>query len=512
MKKYAYVRVSTLAQEESGVGMLAQELTTKRLGESIAEDWGMNRFPQGTRKAGYFVDVTSASSNPFFARPAGKALLNTLDDGDTIVMTRLDRGFRSVADFCNFLSLAKTYNWNLVCADPPIDLKTPNGRMFATFLAMMAQWESEIKSERIKEALAAKKERNARRAKAKATTETSVSVESDYRPSKAKVMRSEHRVQKGRVFVYIRCSHRSSVESGLGLRYQMTKCCEYADALVKEYPQLTFNDTIVTDPAESCWKTGFASRPQGGKLHAQLQKGDTIVCLRPDRVFGSIRDMSEVLQDWKKRGVKVHFAEGGMNLDTAFGEMVLSVMVAFSEMERTLASARAKDSRAALESQGKFTGGTGYPYFWMGYKNGGVRKLILDRRQIVTFRLIEFLRRQGLNIKQALERCEELIAIREERPQIPECGVQRVGKFRSLPDYYIPNSKGVIYPMWTYIRYQSAKEHFEKALAGWREKVTEEKDALARIAERDGLHRPVMRLKKRKWKKPEQLEEPEWAI
>lgn len=506
--KYAYVRVSTNAQEDSGVGLNAQDLVIQRLAASIPDDWGLTRFPHGVKRRGHFVDVTSAYTVSFFDRAAGKALLKVLDDGDTIMMARIDRGFRTVSDFCNFMKVAKTYNWNLVCADPPIDLSTPNGRMFAIMMATMAQWESEIKGQRIKDALAIKKGRKGN-LKDRNIDEPVENLPSEYRRDNTpKITRSEHRVSAGRVFVYIRCSHRSSVESGLGLRHQMERCCAYADALAKEYPQLTWDNTVVTDPAISAWSIPLSKRTYGGQMYKDLKRGDTVVFLRPDRVFCSIGDMSDVLRNFKERGIKIHFTEGGINLDTPFGELVLSVMVAFADMERQLASNRAKDTRAALEADGKFTGGPGYPPFWMGFRMEGKKKLVLDRRQLVTYRMIRMLINSGMSIQKALERCEELIAQREGRKPIPPSGVRRIGYWAILPKYYVPNSKGIVYPMWTRHRFDNAKGLYEKAIEGWRQKVTEEKSALKVIAERDGLHRPIMKTMRRKlWVKPEKTEE-----
>ncbi|NCX55841.1 MAG: hypothetical protein EBW87_01375, partial [Burkholderiaceae bacterium] len=83
--KYAYVRVSTNAQEDSGVGLNAQDIVIQRLAASIPDDWGLTRFPHGVKRRGHFVDVTSAYTVSFFDRAAGKALLKVLDDGDTIM-------------------------------------------------------------------------------------------------------------------------------------------------------------------------------------------------------------------------------------------------------------------------------------------------------------------------------------------------------------------------------------------------------------------------------------------
>ena len=109
MAKYAYCRVSTDAQGESGVSLKAQDTITQKIGLRIDDVWGDARFPERIERTGYFVDVHSAYRCGFFERPAGRKLLDVLDDGDTIIMQRLDRGFRSVGDFCNFIEIGRAH-------------------------------------------------------------------------------------------------------------------------------------------------------------------------------------------------------------------------------------------------------------------------------------------------------------------------------------------------------------------------------------------------------------------
>lgn len=495
--KYAYVRVSTNAQADTGIGILSQEMTTRKMLDRIDDKMGEAKYPEIT-KPGYFVDVISAYCNPLFDRAAGKAMFNVLDDGDSIVLARLDRGFRTVGDFCNFVALAQKYNWNLVCAEPQIDLSTPNGRMCAAQYALMAQWESDIKGQRIKDGLAAKKARNQQ--KVADADEDFGSETSEYRPQKRfELMPVAEKLPPGRVFIYIRCSHRSSVESGLGLRYQVERCCDYADALVADNPNLTFDQVIYTDAGVSALNLDVFRRQNGKRLNKELKPGDIVVCLRPDRVFGSVRDMSQTLQDWSNREVDIHFAEDGMRASSPAGKMMLSIMVAFSEMERQLASTRAKESRLALEADGKYAGGVGYPPFWMGIITGKQKKrLVLDRRQIVTYRLIELLIYKGMKIIDALMRVEELIAKRENRKPMPFHGVMRRGYWAQMPKYYVANKNGLIFPMWTRNRHARAKHLWPEARDLWRSKVLEEKAALTVMAERMGLHRPVMKTRRKK--------------
>lgn len=477
LTKYAYIRVSKGEQEKSGLGIEHQAATCRKLGKTTEDAWGADYHPPHCIQPGFFVDVGSAFTTHFERRPGGKKLLDLLRPGDTLCFSRLDRVFRSTLNFCTFSKLAIKNNWNLVCADPPINLATPDGRMMASVFAAMAEWESDIKSARIKEALAAKKQAGLA---GKSKVAKPKSLESDYRPKRVTIQPSASDVKPGRVFVYLRCSHRYSADSGLGLRYSLNLCCEYAEALIEEYPQLEWDEgsNVVTDAAVSALSTPIAKRPHGGRMNAELREGDVVIIQKPDRVFCSIHDMSATMIDWKKRGVTVHFAQGSINLGTPFGELMLSVLVAFAQFERQLHSTRAKETRAVLEDQGKYTGGrTGNcPPFWRAVRSEGARRLVLDVNQIVTFRLINTLRLKGirtgdrkLTIAECLRRCEAAIAKIEGRDPIPACGVRRVGKWAKLPKHYLPSGADhrTIFPMWTKMRFDNALAVWPEAFALW---------------------------------------------
>lgn len=503
MRKYAYCRVSTDEQGVSGIGLAHQRAASLKMGERIPCLWGTELFPDAASakkgvvctEPGFFVDVVSAYRTPFVQRPAGRALVEILDPGDTIIFSRLDRGFRSVMDFCSFIKLAQQNEWNVVCQDPPLDLSTPYGRMQAKFYVLVSEWYSDFNSIRVKEALAAKKERGGLLEQER--PEMVTSLPSEYRPTKKVVLPADltPAMPPGRIFVYIRCSHRTSAESGLGLRHQMTAGCRYADMLSQQYPTLEWKDEIYTDAAVSALSIGMFNRPNGRKLNEVLRSGDVVVCLRPDRIFGSVRDMSETLVDWSDRGVSLHFVDGGgMSMSTPAGQMAMNAMVAFSQFERQLASARAKESRAILESEGKFTGGRNghYPPFYRmamasetlpgEKKTKKSRRLVIDRKQISTFMLIERLGRR-IGIKNALIRVEELIAKRENRPPIPEHGVQKKGRWANVPRHYVPDRNGNIWPMWTRRRFNGARESWPTVQAEWRRKAQEERDALRKLSD-----------------------------
>ena len=54
-----------------------------------------------------FSDVNISGSMPFIERPEAKKLLSYLNKGDTVVIAKLDRGFRDTADCLNTVNLFK---------------------------------------------------------------------------------------------------------------------------------------------------------------------------------------------------------------------------------------------------------------------------------------------------------------------------------------------------------------------------------------------------------------------
>jgi len=108
---------------------------------------GPSKYP------GIFVDyAVSAYSISFAARPAGAELMKVARPGDTIVFPRLDRAFRNTQDFLNVANTWQDMGVKIVFLDPNWDLRTANGWAAAQMSCVFSEWESAIKSERMKDA------------------------------------------------------------------------------------------------------------------------------------------------------------------------------------------------------------------------------------------------------------------------------------------------------------------------------------------------------------------------
>jgi len=142
-----YVRVSTEEQASSDAGLAAQRSAIRT--EVTQRGW---QFLALHEDAGL-------SGKSLANRPALAACLNALSSGqaDILVVAKLDRLSRSLADAVALLARATKEGWRLVALDLAVDTTTPQGEMMAHILASFAQFERRLISQRTKDALAAKR-------------------------------------------------------------------------------------------------------------------------------------------------------------------------------------------------------------------------------------------------------------------------------------------------------------------------------------------------------------------
>lgn len=145
MNVLGYVRVSTGEQADSGAGMAAQRAAI--LAEAARRGWQVDFIED----AGY-----SAAS---LHRPGIALALERLKSGDAsvLVVSKMDRLSRSLLDFAGIMQRAQREGWALVALDSPTDLTTASGEAMAGVMAVFAQLERRLISERTRAALAALK-------------------------------------------------------------------------------------------------------------------------------------------------------------------------------------------------------------------------------------------------------------------------------------------------------------------------------------------------------------------
>ena len=92
-----------------------------------------------------FEEKRSGTTN---ARPQLKQCLNSVREGDQLIVTRIDRLARSTLHLCQIAETLSGKGVDLVVIDQNIDTSDATGRLLFTMLGAIGQFETEIRAER----------------------------------------------------------------------------------------------------------------------------------------------------------------------------------------------------------------------------------------------------------------------------------------------------------------------------------------------------------------------------
>ena len=149
-----------------------------------------------------------------------------------------------------------------------------------------------------------------------------------------------------------------------------------ADSIRKHCDLLELPDVKILDEplGTSGKKTSFATRPCGKWIMENLQKGDSLVVTKLDRLGRNTRDVLKTIETLNSRGVRIYIINflGGQSLDisTAFGKMILTFFAGIAQFEADSCSERTRES---LQWRRKNGYATHHPPF--GFKIVSVKKV-----------------------------------------------------------------------------------------------------------------------------------------
>jgi DNA invertase Pin-like site-specific DNA recombinase len=100
-------------------------------------------------------------------------------------------------------------------------------------------------------------------------------------------------------------------------------------------------------------------RPQLDALLSYMREGDTLVVHSMDRLARNLDDLRRLVQQLTGRGVRIEFLKEGLTFtgdDSPMANLLLSVMGAFAEFERTLIRERQREGIALAKQRGAYRG------------------------------------------------------------------------------------------------------------------------------------------------------------
>jgi putative DNA-invertase from lambdoid prophage Rac len=197
-----------------------------------------------------------------------------------------------------------------------------------------------------------------------------------------------------RAWGYVRVSTDQQRESDLSIDEQKTKiearCLENGWRL----------EHIYVDAGVS-GSTPLGRRPQGEKLLAAVRPGDVVVAAKMDRMFRSAADALRVIEDFKRRRISLWLLDLGNDCSgNGISELIVTILAAVAQFERSLISERTKDVKANLRRNNRHQGGT-RPF---GYRFGEItgagkaRALIEDPDEQRAIAVIRQMRARGASL------------------------------------------------------------------------------------------------------------------
>lgn len=135
-----YIRVSGEEQKIKGLSLEAQQ---ERL-EAYARE-------RGWVIVGIYIDAAKTARKNIHKRTEFQRMMDSVkrDEVDILLFARLDRWFRSVADYYKVMEILQAHNCDWKTTDEEYDTTTANGRLYINVKLSIAQNEADIDGERI---------------------------------------------------------------------------------------------------------------------------------------------------------------------------------------------------------------------------------------------------------------------------------------------------------------------------------------------------------------------------
>jgi DNA invertase Pin-like site-specific DNA recombinase len=188
---------------------------------------------------------------------------------------------------------------------------------------------------------------------------------------------------------YVRVSSEEQADSGLGLEAQRQRIAAYCTLKGLHLAE------VFEDPGVSAGKP-LASRPAGSRLLAAAKKvKGVVVVAKLDRLFRSVADAANVIDDFDKKGIQLVAIAEAFDMTSPYGRAMAQMASVFAELERAMIRERTRSAMGVKRSRGERISGHA-PYGWDFGADGHLVENAREQRIIARMRQ---LRAEGLSYR-----------------------------------------------------------------------------------------------------------------
>jgi DNA invertase Pin-like site-specific DNA recombinase len=241
--------------------------------------------------------------------------------------------------------------------------------MMLSVMAAVAQYQSDIKSERTREAIAIKKMLGT---VAKQRRDGMEWIDSEHVSQRNKT--SEELPQDFTVHIYNRISVHDKRMVSLGMEVQRECNQRTAERIAKSGGDVKF--ATYEDDSVSAFSVPFTKRPAASRMLAALIHGDHIVIYRGDRAFRNARQCCEFVELCMKNKIVVHLTREGASTRDEFGRLFFKILSIFAEIESETRRRQKLQVNDNMAARGRPI--CNYPRQYKCRKINGKKQLVYD--------------------------------------------------------------------------------------------------------------------------------------
>jgi DNA invertase Pin-like site-specific DNA recombinase len=194
----------------------------------------------------------------------------------------------------------------------------------------------------------------------------------------------------GRVFGYARVSTSEQSTNGQSLATQQRQLAGWA-----QMQDLRLDRVVIETISGG---VEFARRSEGGKLLAELRRGDVLAVTKLDRFSRNLFDCLGVSEMLQEQGVSLYLLDVNPSdpvTGNGMSKLFMSMLGAFSEFERSRIGERIREIKQQQKARGEFTGGP--PPF--GFRHDEHKNLVPVPEQQAAIRQMRRLKAKGLSLR-----------------------------------------------------------------------------------------------------------------